>query len=57
MRCIVPVFHLQTRCRRFLHTTWLGKKIVDFWWHGLADSSVRLVPPFRRPVPFLTMTL
>ncbi|EJF62217.1 hypothetical protein DICSQDRAFT_169248 [Dichomitus squalens LYAD-421 SS1] len=23
----------------YLHTTWLGKKIVDFWWHGLADSS------------------
>ena len=26
--------------RRFLHNTWLGKKIVAFMWHGLADSSV-----------------
>ena len=31
-------------CRRFLHTTWLGRKIVDFWWHGVADSSVRPLP-------------
>ncbi|TBU39199.1 hypothetical protein BD309DRAFT_454467 [Dichomitus squalens] len=34
-----PHIHLRTGLERFLHTTWLGKKIVDFWWHGLADSS------------------
>ncbi|KAH9853083.1 FAD/NAD-P-binding domain-containing protein [Lenzites betulinus] len=34
-----PHIHLRTSLERFLHTTWLGKKIVNFVWHGLADSS------------------
>ncbi|KAI0329616.1 FAD/NAD(P)-binding domain-containing protein [Cubamyces sp. BRFM 1775] len=34
-----PHIHLRTVLERFLHTTWLGKKIVDFMWHGLAESS------------------
>ena len=37
-------FELIYIIRRFLHTTWLGKRIVDFMWHGLAESSVRLIP-------------
>ncbi|KAI0650878.1 FAD/NAD-P-binding domain-containing protein [Trametes meyenii] len=36
-----PHIHLRTFLERFLHTTWLGKKIVDFVWRGLADSSFR----------------
>ncbi|KAI0677688.1 FAD/NAD-P-binding domain-containing protein [Trametes maxima] len=34
-----PHIHLRTFLERFLHTTWLGKKIVDFVWRGLANSS------------------
>ncbi|KAI0658609.1 FAD/NAD(P)-binding domain-containing protein [Cubamyces menziesii] len=34
-----PHTHLRTVLERFLHTTWLGKRIVDFMWHGLAESS------------------
>ncbi|CDO75211.1 hypothetical protein BN946_scf184794.g18 [Trametes cinnabarina] len=36
-----PHIHLRTALERFLHTTWLGKKIVDFTWHGLAESSFK----------------
>ncbi|KAI0711021.1 FAD/NAD-P-binding domain-containing protein [Cerioporus squamosus] len=36
-----PHIHLRTGLERFLHTTWLGKKIVDFMWHGLVDSSFK----------------
>ncbi|TFK94863.1 FAD/NAD-P-binding domain-containing protein [Polyporus arcularius HHB13444] len=36
-----PHIHLRTSLERFLHTTWLGKKIVDFMWHGLVDSSFK----------------
>ncbi|KAI0315357.1 FAD/NAD-P-binding domain-containing protein [Amylostereum chailletii] len=35
-----PHIHLRTVLERFLHTTTLGKKIVDWFWHGLADSSL-----------------
>ena len=28
--------------RRFIHTTWLGKKILDLFWSGLISSSVSL---------------
>ncbi|KAH9899419.1 FAD/NAD-P-binding domain-containing protein [Cubamyces lactineus] len=34
-----PHIHLRTVQERFLHTTSLGKKIVEFMWHGLAESS------------------
>ena len=27
-------------CRRFMHTTWLGKKIVDFLWNDIIEKSV-----------------
>ncbi|KAI0758131.1 FAD/NAD(P)-binding domain-containing protein [Fomes fomentarius] len=42
-----PHLHLRTFLERFLHTTWLGKKIVDFMWHGIADSSFQAagIPP------------
>ncbi|KAI0686660.1 FAD/NAD-P-binding domain-containing protein [Cerioporus squamosus] len=36
-----PHIHLRTFLERFMHTTWLGKKIVDFMWHGLVDSSLQ----------------
>ncbi|OSC97983.1 FAD/NAD-P-binding domain-containing protein [Trametes coccinea BRFM310] len=36
-----PHIHLRTASERFLHTTWVGKKIVDFMWNGLADSSFK----------------
>ncbi|KAI0658608.1 FAD/NAD-P-binding domain-containing protein [Cubamyces menziesii] len=34
-----PHIHLRTGLERLLHTTWLGKKLVDFVWHGLEESS------------------
>ncbi|KAI0355439.1 FAD/NAD-P-binding domain-containing protein [Trametes cingulata] len=34
-----PHIHLRTALERFLHTTWVGKKLVDLMWHGLAQSS------------------
>ncbi|KAI0751192.1 FAD/NAD-P-binding domain-containing protein [Daedaleopsis nitida] len=34
-----PHIHLRTFLERLLHTTWIGKKIVDFMWHGITDSS------------------
>ncbi|KAJ3017760.1 hypothetical protein NUW54_g508 [Trametes sanguinea] len=36
-----PHIHLRTALERLLHTTWIGKQIVDFVWHGLADSSFK----------------
>ncbi|KAI0638622.1 FAD/NAD-P-binding domain-containing protein [Trametes polyzona] len=36
-----PHVHLRTPLERFLHTTWLGKKIVDAWWRDRAESSFR----------------
>ncbi|KAI0371491.1 FAD/NAD(P)-binding domain-containing protein [Pilatotrama ljubarskyi] len=53
-----PHIHLRTSLERFLHTTWIGKKIVDFMWHGLAQSSfdaAKIAPdsPLRNTVlPF-----
>ncbi|KAL1940037.1 hypothetical protein VTO73DRAFT_9372 [Trametes versicolor] len=29
--------------RRFLHTTWIGQKTVEFMWNGLVDSSFKAV--------------
>ncbi|KAI9057634.1 FAD/NAD-P-binding domain-containing protein [Trametes sanguinea] len=34
-----PHIHLRTTLERFLHTTNVGKKVVDFMWHGLQKSS------------------
>ncbi|KAH9854923.1 FAD/NAD-P-binding domain-containing protein [Lenzites betulinus] len=34
-----PHIHLRTFLERFLHTTWLGKKIVDFVWRRLIDRA------------------
>ncbi|KAI1795061.1 FAD/NAD(P)-binding domain-containing protein [Ganoderma leucocontextum] len=34
-----PHIHLRTWLERFIHTTWLGKKLFDFMWHGLEDSA------------------
>ncbi|EJF61517.1 FAD/NAD(P)-binding domain-containing protein [Dichomitus squalens LYAD-421 SS1] len=53
-----PHIHLRTGLERFLHTTRLGKKIVNSWWNRLAEDSYRAagVPadsPLRRAVrPF-----
>ncbi|KAI0774713.1 FAD/NAD(P)-binding domain-containing protein [Trametes elegans] len=39
MSLFSPHIHLRTILERFLHTTWVGKKIVGSVWKNLADSS------------------
>ncbi|EIW61544.1 FAD/NAD-P-binding domain-containing protein [Trametes versicolor FP-101664 SS1] len=36
-----PHIHLRTSLERFLHTTRVGQKTVDFMWNGLVDSSFK----------------
>ncbi|OBZ73499.1 hypothetical protein A0H81_06151 [Grifola frondosa] len=48
-----PHIHLRTRLERFLHTTWLGSKLVYYFWNALVESSFQAlgVPkdsPLRR---------
>ncbi|OJT15472.1 hypothetical protein TRAPUB_7343 [Trametes pubescens] len=38
-----PHIHLRTKLERFLHTTWVGQKTVEFMWNGLVDSSFKAV--------------
>ncbi|KAJ6620258.1 FAD/NAD-P-binding domain-containing protein [Mycena sp. CBHHK59/15] len=38
---ISPHIHLRTRLERFLHTTWLGSKLVHGNWNGMITSSFK----------------
>ncbi|KAI0711022.1 FAD/NAD(P)-binding domain-containing protein [Cerioporus squamosus] len=49
-----PHIHLRTSLERFMHTTWLGKKVVDFLWNDIIESSFKAggIPkdsPLRHP--------
>ncbi|KAI1795062.1 FAD/NAD(P)-binding domain-containing protein [Ganoderma leucocontextum] len=34
-----PHIHLRTWLERFVHTTWLGKKVFDLFWSGLVSDA------------------
>ncbi|PIL37555.1 hypothetical protein GSI_01249 [Ganoderma sinense ZZ0214-1] len=34
-----PHIHLRTWLERFIHTTWLGKKLFDLFWSGLVNDA------------------
>ncbi|KAM5542339.1 hypothetical protein V8D89_003798 [Ganoderma adspersum] len=42
-----PHIHLRTWLERFVHTTWLGKKLFDLFWGGLVSDSFNAtrIPP------------
>ncbi|KAJ7105492.1 FAD/NAD-P-binding domain-containing protein [Mycena crocata] len=40
---ISPHINLRTRLERFLHTTWLGSKVVHGNWDGITSSSFKAI--------------
>ncbi|KAI0677681.1 FAD/NAD(P)-binding domain-containing protein [Trametes maxima] len=38
---ISPYIHLRTGWERFLHTTWLGKRIVQLAWYAITEYAFR----------------